>query len=235
MKITQTELTDLLKKVYEGQKLAYGDYQDCANDIAWLAMHGLISLDEMASHLPDWQLPPSQPTSIMYENETTAVLSPTFPCGSLALDLASHKAVQHGLGIVQLPYVHQPHLLIPSLVRCARRGHHAALLWHDETELATAVTIQAHHASPHYRQYKQAVSHSHLTILCSPTILPTLPDVEIVTAVSPQQLAQKYQHHLHNGLEVSQATWQQLITLSKNALVPSSEQSRQKGAGEQAV
>ena len=57
MKITETELSDLLKKVYEGMGLPYGDYLDCAHTISWIAMHGVLSLDEMAELIPNWVLP----------------------------------------------------------------------------------------------------------------------------------------------------------------------------------
>ena len=48
------------------------------------------------------------------------------------------------------------------------------------------------------------------------------------------QVSSLYLHHNQNGLDISPTTWQQLLTLSKNILVPESEQSRLRGAGEQA-
>ena len=47
MNVAMTELTDLCKKVFEGMGCPLGDYEDCAQVITWLEMHGLPVLSKM--------------------------------------------------------------------------------------------------------------------------------------------------------------------------------------------
>ncbi len=50
----------------------------------------------------------------------------------------------------------------------------------------------------------------------------------------PDDFAHNYQYHNEFGVEVDEMVWSKFVTLSKNALVEATEESRRRGAGEQA-
>ncbi len=227
MKITETELSDLFKKVYEGMGLPYGDYLDCAQMLTWLAMHGIVSMDEMANLMPNWTLPASEAPNILFEDGTTAVLQshPSLLYNGLALEFAAHKAQQIGHSIIKLKAVEFPFLIIPHISAIAKRGLYCAISLSGEEGGKTAVSIHPYQPYPHISSSLLTTAVSELTIKCS-TQSPKL---------SPSQslkLPQAYRRHNQSGLDISPETWQQLLALSKSVLVPDSDLSRSKGAGE---
>ena len=77
MKITRTELSDLCKKVFEGQRFPLGDYEDCAYAVTWLEMHGWPILDQLFQDASRFSLTPSRPCEIIFESPTEAILEAT--------------------------------------------------------------------------------------------------------------------------------------------------------------
>lgn len=233
MKISHTELRDILTKVFEGMGFPLGDYEDCANTISWLALHGFPILDQIDQVDPFTQ---SRPTQILNEDEQTAVLDAQnnggLIYGSLALDLAYLKAKPSGKGKVILKNGRFPQLLLPHLPSVAQRGFYGRLQWPENTRKFMAIIAPQ---APYPTLYE----------LIDPVELPdeiiiTCTNAPFTTPDAPQRIKTPAQfeacclRHIENGLTVKTAVWQQLVRLSKNILVEATETSRTKGAGEDA-
>ncbi len=245
MNVASTELTDLCKKVFEGMGFPLGDYEDCAQAITWLEMHGLPVLGDIQQSTPNWALPKSQAATILFEDDSVAVIDAKenggLIYGSLALDLAYLKALQSGFAWVKLQQAHHCQLILPSLVQCTHRGMNVAVFWHDKQQ-AHVATIQAAWQYPHYAIYPSALPDSQqnpptLSILCTtnfaltPQIPASSPAQSPLFCMTPADFAAHYQQHNEAGLDIDEAIWTQLVALSKNVLVASTKLSRLQGAG----
>ena len=81
-------------------------------------MHGISVLGEIQQHTPTWDLPKSQATTILFEDDTLAVMDAQenggLVYGSLAIDLAYLKALQSGFALAKLQQAHHRRLIIPG-------------------------------------------------------------------------------------------------------------------------
>ncbi|MEM7032670.1 MAG: hypothetical protein AAF629_24160, partial [Chloroflexota bacterium] len=224
-----------------------GDYEDCAQTITWLEMHGLPVLGEVRQYAPNWVFPKSQAATILYEDDTLAVIDAQanggLLYGSLAVDLAYLKAMQAGFAHIKLKQAKYRQLIIPSLVAVAQRGVHLAVFW-QESGQHHQLTVDAHADYPCYWIYDidstvhQPPNAQTLSILCSPNMALKQPlDVAqsgyaLTSCLNPDDFATNYAYHNERGLDIDVDIWQQLITLSKAVLVESTALSRLRGAGE---
>ncbi len=250
MKVTRTELTDTCKRVFEGKGFPLGDYEDCAQAIVWLEMHGVSALSEIQQHTSNWDLPKSQAATILFEDDSLAVIDAYqnggLLYGNLALDLAYLKALQSGFAVVKLQQAYHQQLIIPNLVTCARRGMNVVAYWRDGSREHLA-TIQAQQEYPHYCAYELAEPSGDspetqtLSILCTANFtlrqqyIATLPVKAPALCMTPDNFTARYQHHNEAGIDIDEAVWAQLVALSKHVMVEATELSRTRGAGETAT
>ncbi|MBT5955223.1 MAG: DUF3726 domain-containing protein, partial [Candidatus Marinimicrobia bacterium] len=106
MNVSSTELSDLCKKAFEGMGFSSGDYEDCARVITWLEMHGLPILNEIHQSTSSGVLPTSKASTILFEDNTLAIIDAHenggLIYGSLAVDLAYLKCLESGFALVKL-------------------------------------------------------------------------------------------------------------------------------------
>lgn len=228
MKVTETELTDLLNKVYEGAGLAYGDYQDCARAIVWCVMHGVVSLDELDGVLLDWEVSGCNPAGIHHHNPQTTTIqahnNPGLLYSGLALNLAVHLAQIHGQGKVVLLNAPYPFFALAHLSLAAKEGIDCQILWENGVEQAELASIKLTETIPTVNFPIPMSFVERLTIVCKQ-----------IQGVEPRKnpLSEQYYFHSQNGVEVSEGVWAKLVKLSKKVLVPATKKSRLRGAGEQ--
>ena len=113
-----------------------------------------------------------------------------------------------------------------------------AVFWHDNHQ-EHVVSIQAGQKYPYYSIYQSTIlPNNQLSILCTTNFTLTQ---QVVASQSvkasalcmmPDDFNDNYQHHNENGLDIDKAIWDQLVELSKDVLVESTELSRMRGAGE---
>ncbi|MDX1655076.1 MAG: DUF3726 domain-containing protein [Candidatus Competibacteraceae bacterium] len=239
MRVAHNEFLNLCRKVFEGQGLSLGDYEDCAEAIVWLEMHGLDGVAELQvllDHPPLGEVAPPR-----FEGETLAVLEGTDwsrVCGALAVDLAYTKALHRGMAVVELVGSPAPKLVIRSLLDCARRGVNVLARWRDAAAREHLATVEAGESYPAYRLLEAgksgfgAVGASPITIVCSQRFSLKADDTGPgLIRLTPHDFAGRYRRALAEGIEVEEALWQRLVNLSRNVLVESTEQSRRRGAG----
>ncbi len=237
MIVAYTELKDILKKVFEGMGFPWGDYEDCADDVAWMELHGWSVLD---AALNGQSLTQSNAARFLYEDEAQAVIDAQnnggLIYGSLALDLAIVKARTQPITVVKLLNVSCPQLIMPSLPHCAEQGVNALVSWQDKYE-NYVVFMDRQEKFPTVSIFSNATDtiDSNLVIVCGTavTFCPSTQS-EPTRVVTPTDFQENLDHRIENGILVDDGLWQQLVLRSKKILVEATEESRKKGAGENA-
>ena len=239
MRVAHNEFLSLCRKVFEGKGLSLGDYEDCAEAIVWLEMHGMDGVAELQTLLDCSPKGESGPPR--FEDTTLAVLEASDwsrVCGGLAVDLAYTKALHQGMAMVELVGSPAPRLVIRSLLDCARRGMNALAHWRDKDLRQHLVTVEAGGAYPAYQLLAASepgsgmAGASPVTIVCSRGItLEASTTTPVLMRLAPEDFAERYRRALVEGIEVDEILWQRLVELSRNVLVESTEESRRRGAG----
>lgn len=234
MLIASTELSDLLRKVFEGAGLPFGDEDDCARAVAWLALHDWPIWDAIE---PLVQHTSARPAAILSEDERSVVLDGRFQggltYGGLAAELAYLKAQPGIMGRVTVYNALFPQLLLPYMETVARRGVSLQACW-KTTDAAYCATIAAHDRYPTVILFAPDAAEPGLTIFCGRKALSIPRTGSIKRRIEPRHFEAARLRHLANGLMIDDALWQRLIALSKAVLVEETALSRAKGAGENA-
>ena len=241
MKVSYTELNDILLKVFEGLQFSRGDYEDLARAICWLEFRDYPILEKS---LRVAQLPQIKQPRISFEDSHSATISVEkcigFMASALALNLAyvKSKALEGTAVEVSLLNPTLPTLLIPNLSLISQRGYAAQLVWHEERECIYQVKIEPMALHPQLTTYMgedlpinwavhievgKALNHY------SPPL--GILDVQLTT---PDELQDRFNQKIINGLELDDSMWDKLKQLAQNVLVESSDESRNRGAGEDA-
>jgi LDH2 family malate/lactate/ureidoglycolate dehydrogenase len=238
MIVAHTELRDILNKVFEGMGFHLGDYEDCANNIAWMELHGWPVLKDV---LKAPTMPRSEAARFLYEDQILSVIDAKnnggLIYGSLALDLAALKAKNQAAVVIKLVNAANPQLIMPSLPHCAGAGLNVLVTW-QVTDQNFVVFMAANEKYPTVATFSAntAAADSDLTIVCGLAVsfsLPTESNSNIL--IRPVDFQEQYDFHIKYGISIDDAQWQQLVSLSKNILVEATETSRLKGAGEDAL
>lgn len=249
MKVSLNELTATVKRALEGLGYSLGDYEDAADILMWMEMHGLQGLQELSRGLPYLCKEECAPAGIAYEDGNVAVIDTHGNGGlayvELATGLAYSNALKSGFSYVRLDHCHNRKMIIKSLVNYARRGMNCLAFWHNGSDPAKeyVVSIAAHAQYPDYLEYSTGQlegrddKHS-VSILCSRnfqmlqafTSGTLSEDKALVMSISAQQMAESHAQALEHGIEIDQEFWKELNSLTENILVEATERSRA-GAG----
>lgn len=243
MLISATELSLLLKRVFEGLGYSQGQYEDAAAMTSWLPLHGENDLEALApalDRLGDHALTPSELAA-----PDAGVLSAdchgrsALNCLPSLLDLACQAALEQGGVQLDIARCGQRKFILKLLTDCAGKGLWAQVLWKDEAGRASchAAWIEAGADYPAYQVGSlpgQAPRPGSLTLAMGlPGRARPRQDIDAMTItrhVTPADFALARRHTLEHGAEVSEAMWQRLNLLAQAVLVENSERSRG-GAG----
>ena len=144
MKVSLNELTAAIKRAFEGLGFGLGDYEDAADILTWMEMHGLQGLQELHRGLPYLSKEECTPAGITYEDGNVAVVDTHGNGGlayvELAAGLAYTNALQSGFAYVRLDHCHNRKMIIKSLVNCARRGMNCLAICSAEIDVSKALS-----------------------------------------------------------------------------------------------
>lgn len=253
MKVSQNELTGVCRRVFEALSFPAGDHEDAADMVVWLEQHGLngvAALKRGLDHMASTSFPaPSR----LYDDPSLAVIDAAdnsiLVCGSMAADLAYARARRKGLAMVKVRHCHNRRLMLGSLARCARRGMNMLAFWRNHQAplvVEQVVSIRAGEDFPTLLLYEvedrdDACTRNHsVTVIASPhfdlapSLHPDPEEVSLLRVLEPESFRAQSQRVLREGMEVDEALWERLKTLSRELLVEESEASRRQGAGEDA-
>lgn len=253
MKVSHNELSGLCRRAFEALDFPSGDHEDAADMVVWLERHGLGGVEALQSGLAHILAHGMQPLSRTYEDSSLAVIdareNSILTCGSLAADLVYARARRKGLAVVKVHNCYNRKLMLGYLARCARRGMSMLAFWRNSqapVAVEQVVSIRAFEEYPTLLLYqvedrdeRLARNHS-VTLMASPhfAMLQSLhPDPEEATllqVLEPADFERQSERVWKQGLEVDEAVWAQLKKLAERTLVEETEQSRRRGAGEDA-
>jgi len=247
MKISYNEILTLSQKAFEGAGCGPGQYQDAAEMISWLALHGLGAWTSIYDDLRIgfFNANPSEiPIPQLYEDDTVIMLdsrqSSSLFSGPSATDFAYLAAMEKGDGAVSLKNCQHPMLLLAFLSRYAQRGMHSLTQWQEQDHTRSVVFVADQPLPTIYRANSERLDKNdnvsgelYTDVMIrfssrSPFSAPS--DAEI--HYSPTQLQEQRTEHLEQGIEIDERLWAQLQHLAKRVLVEATEESRQRGAGE---
>lgn len=253
MKVSHNELSGLCRRAFEGLGFTAGDHEDAADMVVWLEQHGLDGLEALRGGLDRVHDGANAALERVFEDSSLAVIdahdNSILCCGSLAADLVYTRARRKGLAVVKVHHCYNRKLMLGYLARCARRGMSMMAFWRNTqapVAVEQVVSIRAYDDYPTLLLYqvedrdeRLARNHS-VTLIASPhfAMLQSLhPDPEEATllqALDPEDFARQSRRVWDEGLEVDQALWRLLKGLADRTLVEETEQSRRRGAGEDA-
>jgi len=253
MKVSHNELSGLCRRAFEGLGFPAGDHEDAADMVVWLEQHGLGGMEALQDGLAHLSDRGTQPLSRTFEDSSLAVIdacgNSILVCGSLAADLVYTRARRKGLAVVKIHNCYNRKLMLGYLARCARRGVSMMAFWRNTqapVAVEQVVSIRAYEEYPTLLLYQvedrdERLTRNHsVTLIASPhfAMLQTLhPDPEEATllqVLGPEDFERQSRRVWQEGMEVGEAAWKQLKDLSSLTLVEESEESRNRGAGEQA-
>jgi LDH2 family malate/lactate/ureidoglycolate dehydrogenase len=236
MRVAQNEFFNLCKKVFEGQGLGLGDFEDCAEVVVWLELHGLNGVAALEGLLAR---PPGRGGAPpLFESPGLAILDGhgcwSLACGSLGAELACTKALEQGLGMVEITAMAEPRVLLRCLVDCARRGLHAMAHWHDDAGHEHLADVSAGADYPTYQILagQAGAEPGSARLVCTRGFaLTPVSRSPVLFHLGPDDFARRCREALSTGIEVADSTWTQLGALAKKVLVEATEESRRRGAG----
>ncbi len=255
MHVSMVELKAALRRCFEATGYFVGHYEDAAEMILWLEKHGLAGLAEFNNSLPYInQDQDKQQSTIVYEDSSAIVIDShhrsSLNCIAAALDMAYYKSVQNGIATATIRNCHNRMFVLKALTDCGRRGVSVVAYWQNGSQVITEHTaaIKAGHRYPNYQQsvidtdnfQEDTDQEQSLTIICSTRVDLTsslkartasgIKNIQKVTHISSEQIAENKMQTVEFGIEIPQPLWDSINQIGEGVLVESSEQSR-KGAG----
>lgn len=253
MKVSHNELSGLCRRAFEGLGFPAGDHEDAADMVVWLEQHGLDGIEALQDGLNHLSSNGMRALSRSYQDSSLVVIdaceNSILTCGSLAADLVYARARRKGLAVVKVHNCYNRKLMLGYLARCARRGVSMMAFWRNSqapVAVEQVVSIRAYEEYPTLLLYQvedrdERLTRNHsVTLIASPhfAMLQSLhPDPEEATllqVLGPEDFERQSRRVWDEGLDVDEAVWKRLKELSSLTLVEETEESRRKGAGEQA-
>ena len=254
MNVSKTELTALLKQVFEALGFSSGEHQNAAEMVVWAQMCGLEGLPELRRGLPRLLKQGLSTLRPVFEDDSHTVIDANHAsclhCADTATNLAYVKALTHGAFSITVLNCHDRKLAIKAMVDCCRHDLACSLHWYDEIDdsiihVAKLLPDTGAKGFPGYTVSKLSQEnkvddrerHS-LFIRCSSkqAQLEKTPPVGFAQlqvesgTMPPEALQYNYRAALNQGLVVEEDFQRVLQDLAAVVLVESSEQSRM-GAG----
>lgn len=249
MHISMTELKASLRRCFEALDYFIGNYEDAADMIIWMQVHGLNGLSEFEKSLPFLQADSSLPEiSISYEDNISANIDchgrSAFNCISAAMDLANSKALTKGLASVTLHNCNNRMFVLKALADAGKLGLSASAYWQNETcgnkHIEYAASIKAGSSYPDLSsaicRATEPFDAQTITIICSSRVnlacqLREKNNTLEINRYSAEDFNCRKLKSIEDGLDVNEQLWQKINAIGASVLVENSERSRC-GAGE---
>lgn len=250
MRVSHLELYAHCKKVLEGCGLPLGCAEEGAEIVAWGEFTGLYGIGQMAAELNELQA--SDVSSIRIASQDDRLVSidgqgqSSLLSGRVALDLAFSKAVEMGIGIAQVQNSRGSNALIQNAVQAGKRGMGCVIHWMEKNSQTWAVMLPGD-KQPYVRQEtllhpREAKQTNSFLMICADathfaafsTLLAGNDEKANAKLIRPEQIQAKWDEANRQGKEIDPVIWAELDQVASRVLVEATEQSRQRGAGEEA-
>ena len=263
LRVSYNEIITYVRKALEGMGFSQGEYEDAADLVGWAALYGLDGLSALYAQLPllpamRGAVPKPMDGSLCFDvtGQSTLIVGP------LLVELAYAHAVQHGSAMLTALGCLHPHLLAGYLGQCAERGMAVTCQWWDQAEALASQDLTNHpwlgtlhfaagEALPTLMLSTLALSdlglaalhgsqaHQPRSVRLTTGPLPNdhhlaLPEGSNLAITTPADFAASALYQIDRGIPVETRRWQELIELGKAVLVEATEESRRRGAGEEA-
>lgn len=253
MKVSYNELSGLCRRAFQGLDFPDGGHEDAADMVVWLEQHGLGGIAALQAGLDHIQSTPSKTFSRVLDEPGLAVIdvagSSSLSCGALAGDLVYTKAKRNGMAVVQLQNCYNRKLMLGYLARCARRGMSMLAFWRNSQAPAAVEQVVSMHAGREYPtlllyrvqdEHRRLAPNHSVTLIASPqfaltqSLHPNPAGTGLLELLEPDDFREQSRKVWNEGIEIDEATWTRLKALADRMLVEESDESRRRGAGEQA-
>ena len=234
MRVSQFEIHRLIQRAMEALGAGYGVDRDAARCIAWLEARGLPGLAAFKSDLATLETGLPRP-KIEHRSESEIAIafggSVIAATGAL-LDLAVADVRRSGRALLRLSGCTAPLYLVPAAIEA---GLDSALLLAWPTALGGVAALISGDGMTLYLKPVTKIGAALLAaptgdvVLAVPGVEPPSPDLEM--ALTPEDLAQRFDETLGKGVDVDAALWLRLDKVAARVQVPASVASRERGAG----
>lgn len=241
MKCSLNELQGLLRRSFEALFAHRLDFEQCAEDIAWLqardfrsvqALCQSLSLLEQIAATDDLPALSWSDASTVDASQSSLLIAAPY-----LVDHAIAEAQAQGEFCLNVRLADKPFVLIAGLRRIAEHKLTASLQWQlaNSTELHEAV-LEAESSQPSYRRIQVANTLAagslrlRVSGMSEPRQKATRGFDTILEDKSAQELQALYMRSIRTGIEVPDPCYEILSAVANRLLVEASEQSR-RGAG----
>lgn len=245
MRVSQNELTSLLKQAFEGLGLSQSVYEAATKALVWGQMRGLNSLHRFAERLGEYvesgtfdNFEQSKPIVSYSESIDIDVSSELLFWASSIIGLAVVEAQSKGDAQLRIHRGSDFYAMANCIADAATKGLHVRFLgWHHDSCLL--LCSNPSHGSIDCKEYNmvdhgRTAGEPYAELMLSQSALPPLNSVfsenHVVFSQTPQQAEHEYVQSLDLGIEMAESFLIQLQTLAAKVLVESNERSRS-GAG----
>lgn len=254
MRVSCNELSTLCARAAQGGGCADGVGDELAEIATWLACCDPATLGAIHDGLvhASSRAGPS-PATYDYDPDSTildAAGDSALQCGSMAADLLCSRAYRDGHATLVVRRCHQRVLMVGHAMRIAARGFHALVDWRYDSappKQRQALAVSSGHGvaelwTAEGPARENPTGADGLTVtLCAARGEPGLARImdrwsgfsETQTIDGPTLLARR-DEAWNIGIELPDDLWRKMRELSAAMLVEESEESRRRGAGEQA-
>ena len=248
MRVSANELMTSLKRAFEGLGFPQGAYEDAAAMVLWMETRGFDGLDTLKAGLDRLRWPTKTPTLLDEDEHHASIEGHGGNClaiGAAAFDLAVAKARLAGYAEVELRNCGDRRFIVERLLGAAKRGLHCTALWQTEVEPPRyrRVSVAAQASSVLYGlqpgRAERDAGLSSIFLICAAdaddlnqkVALLCEPDRDLLSEITSEELAQRHDAALEQGIQLEDSLWNSLDALTANILVESTAASRA-GAGE---
>ena len=227
MLISHNEVLQTTAKALEAIGWSRGEREDGAEAIAWFELHGLSGVEHFVASVEALRSAEFKPVSKSTDNNFDAYGQSCLRVGPLIVDWCLARSAE-----TTIANCSDPSSIIPYLVRMAKRGQPLFAAWEEEDGKLSLFTVSPTQAFSLVQI--EAFDHVHLLAKNALRIGVGLPkphtnSTQIFDSFSLKTVGD---YNLANGIVVDDAAWSALKAVALGILVPESEASRLRGAGD---
>ncbi|MEM7281672.1 MAG: DUF3726 domain-containing protein, partial [Pseudomonadota bacterium] len=238
-KSSMNELQGLLKRSFEALFAHRLDFEQCAEDVAWLQARGFRGVQALCQSLTRLEqisksgdLPALSWTGATVVDASQSSLLIAAPH---LIDFVIAEATNRGDISLEIHSADKPVTLMPGLARLAELKVSAFVSWQEagSNERHEAVLLCGEDQAA-YRRVRTATTAAtgmlNLHASSRPTIGAPQEPGEVLEEKNAQKLQELFAKSIHSGVEVPDPCYEKLSAVANRLLVEASEQSR-RGAG----
>ena len=237
--ISHNEIVVTCLKALEALGFSYGEAEDGADAIGWLAVHGLSLPDDLLNRLD--YLQPADSSLLRLDSESDAsstwdVQGATgLSCFPNLADYAFVKARSRGVHQVTIQNMADVDLIWPYLANIQRRGYDALIRWEDSNQQERLISFDSEWAEPecYVQEFQSSMAAGNIELAVSRSSLSFegTQNPKIIRIGTKEGLRNNYQYRIENGIDIDKKLWERLTLIGKDLLVESTAESEKRGAG----